>query len=139
MSGVLCAFRKAALEQSGWWSSHTLTEDIDVTWRMQLAGWRVVYEPRAIVWILMPETLRGLWRQRLRWAQGGSQMMLDYFRPVMRLKEPSLLPTYLNYILSVVWAYAIADRVGRGSAPRHRHGLERRCCPASAWCRAGGD
>jgi poly-beta-1,6-N-acetyl-D-glucosamine synthase len=108
VSGVLCAFRKAALEQSGWWSSHTLTEDIDITWRMQLAGWRVVYEPRAIVWILMPETLRGLWRQRLRWAQGGAQMMRDYFRPVMQLKEPNLLPTYLNYILSVLWAYAIA-------------------------------
>ena len=54
-----------------------------MTWRVQLAGWRVVYEPRAIVWILMPETLRGLWKQRLRWAQGGSQMMLDFFRPVM--------------------------------------------------------
>jgi poly-beta-1,6-N-acetyl-D-glucosamine synthase len=108
VSGVLCAFRKAALEQAGWWSSHTLTEDIDVTWRLQLAGWRVVYEPRAIVWILMPETLQGLWRQRLRWAQGGAQMMLDCFRPVMRLKVPGLLPTFLNYILSVVWAYAIA-------------------------------
>ena len=43
----------------------------EITWRVQLAGWRVVYEPNAIVWILMPETLRGLWRQRLRWAEGG--------------------------------------------------------------------
>ena len=71
VSGVLCAFRKRALEEAGWWSPRTLTDDIDVTWRVQLAGWRVVYEPNAIVWILMPETLRGLWRQRLRWAEGG--------------------------------------------------------------------
>ena len=33
----------------------------------------------AIVWILMPETLRGLWKQRLRWAEGGAQMMVDFF------------------------------------------------------------
>jgi biofilm PGA synthesis N-glycosyltransferase PgaC len=107
VSGVLCAFRKCAVEQAGWWSPHTLTEDIDMTWRVQLAGWRVVYEPRAIVWILMPETLRGLWKQRLRWAQGGSQMMLDYFRPVMGGRQPTLLPTYLNFVLSVIWAYSM--------------------------------
>ena len=60
VSGVICAFRKRALEEAGWWSPRTITDDIDVTWRVQLAGWRVIYEPNAIVWILMPETLRGL-------------------------------------------------------------------------------
>ena len=108
VSGVICAFRKCALEQAGWWSSHTLTEDIDMTWRVQLAGWRVVYEPRAIVWILMPETLHGLWKQRLRWAQGGSQMLLDYFKPVMSGRQPTLLPTYLDFVLSLIWAYSMS-------------------------------
>ena len=41
VSGVLCAFRKRALEEAGWWSPRTITDDIDVTWRVQLAGWRV--------------------------------------------------------------------------------------------------
>src|SRR4051794_2437989 len=109
VSGVLCAFRKRALEEAGWWSPHTITEDIDVAWRVQLAGWRVVYEPRAIVWVLMPETLKGLWRQRLRWAQGGGQMMLDFFAPMARLRVPSLLPTYFNFVLSLLWAYAITS------------------------------
>jgi biofilm PGA synthesis N-glycosyltransferase PgaC len=62
VSGVICAFRKRALDDAGWWSPRTITEDIDVSWRLQVAGWRVVYEPNAIVWILMPETLRGLWK-----------------------------------------------------------------------------
>lgn len=74
---------------------------------MQLAGWRVVYEPNAIVWILMPETLRGLWRQRLRWAEGGVQMMLAFFRPMIAGRVPSLLPTYINYVLSVIWSYLV--------------------------------
>ena len=107
VSGVICAFRKRALEDAGWWSPRTITDDIDVTWRIQVAGWRVIYEPNAVVWILMPETLRGLWNQRLRWAEGGAQMMVDFFWPMVRGKAPSLLPTYLNNLLSVVWSYVM--------------------------------
>ena len=105
VSGVICAFRKRALHEAGWWNTRTLTDDIDVTWRVQIAGWRVVYEPNALVWILMPETLTGLWKQRVRWAEGGAQMMVDYFRPVLGGTAPSLIPVYLNYVVSIVWAY----------------------------------
>ena len=114
VSGVICAFRKRALEDAGWWSPHTITDDIDVTWRVQLAGWRVIFEPNAIVWILMPETLHGLWRQRLRWAEGGVQMMLEFFRPVIAGRVPSLLPTYINYLLSMIWSYVVLFGLGVG-------------------------
>ena len=114
VSGVICAFRKRALEDAGWWSPHTITDDIDITWRVQLAGWRVIYEPNAIVWILMPETLRGLWRQRLRWAEGGIQMMLEFFRPVIAGRVATLLPTYFNCLLSVIWSYVVLFSLGIG-------------------------
>ncbi|HEY2594445.1 MAG TPA: poly-beta-1,6-N-acetyl-D-glucosamine synthase, partial [Chloroflexota bacterium] len=114
VSGVICAFRKRALADAGWWSTRTITDDIDVTWRVQLAGWRIVYEPNAIVWILMPETLRGLWRQRLRWAEGGVEMMQTFFRPMMSGQTPTLLPTYLNYLASVVWSYLVLIGLGVG-------------------------
>jgi biofilm PGA synthesis N-glycosyltransferase PgaC len=107
VSGVICAFRKRALEEAGWWSPRTITDDIDVTWRLQCAGWRVTYEPHAIVWILMPETLKGLWKQRLRWAEGGVQMMVDFFGRMVRFSRPSLLPTYINYLVSLLWAYVM--------------------------------
>jgi biofilm PGA synthesis N-glycosyltransferase PgaC len=114
VSGVICAFRKRALEDAGWWSPETITDDIDVTWRVQLAGWRVIYEPNAIVWILMPETLRGLWRQRLRWAQGGVQMMQAFFRPMIRGRMPTLVPTYLNFVVSIAWSYLVLLALGIG-------------------------
>jgi biofilm PGA synthesis N-glycosyltransferase PgaC len=114
VSGVICAFRKRALDSAGWWSTRTATEDIDVTWRLQLAGWRVIFEPNAIVWILMPETLHGLWRQRLRWAEGGTEMMLTFFRPLVTGRTPSLLPTYFNYLASLVWSYAVVFALGLG-------------------------
>ncbi len=59
VSGVVCAFRKRALHDGGWWSPATLTDDVDMTWRIQMAGWTVAYEPKALCWILMPETLGG--------------------------------------------------------------------------------
>ena len=38
VSGVICAFRKRALSDAGWWSPRTLTDDVDITWRVQIAG-----------------------------------------------------------------------------------------------------
>ena len=71
MSGVVSAFRKSALHQAGYWSLDMVTEDIDISWKLQMNYWDIRFEPHALCWILMPETLRGLWKQRLRWAQGG--------------------------------------------------------------------
>ncbi|EPA2181083.1 poly-beta-1,6-N-acetyl-D-glucosamine synthase, partial [Acinetobacter baumannii] len=75
VSGVITAFRKSAVHQVDYWSPNMLTEDIDITWKLQRAGWDIRFEPNALVWILMPETLNGLWKQRLRWAMGGAQVL----------------------------------------------------------------
>jgi poly-beta-1,6-N-acetyl-D-glucosamine synthase len=107
VSGVICAFRKRALHDAGWWSPAALTDDVDVSWRIQLAGWSIAYEPKALCWILMPETLRGLWRQRLRWAEGGAQAMLGVTRQLFARRAWRLVPTWLNYVVSIAWAYAM--------------------------------
>jgi biofilm PGA synthesis N-glycosyltransferase PgaC len=107
VSGVICAFRKRALHDGGWWSAAALTDDVDVTWRIQIAGWRIAYEPKAMCWILMPETLRGLWRQRLRWAEGGAQTILGMTSRMFARGAWQLFPTWLNYVVSIVWAYAV--------------------------------
>ena len=105
VSGVICAFRKRALQEAGWWSRGALTDDVDVSWRLQLAGWRLAFEPKALCWILMPETLRGLWRQRVRWSEGGTTVMLKVFPSL--LKQPRLLPVWLNFVAAIAWAYAV--------------------------------
>jgi poly-beta-1,6-N-acetyl-D-glucosamine synthase len=132
VSGVICAFRKNAIFAVGWWSPRTLTDDVDITWRVQLSGWRVVYEPNAIVWILMPETLRGLWRQRLRWAEGGAQAAIDYFWPLVRGRvAPGMSVIYFDFVVSVTWAYTIVFTLGLGllwtlglAPPLLLHGFE---------------
>jgi biofilm PGA synthesis N-glycosyltransferase PgaC len=105
VSGVMCAFRKRALQDAGWWAPGTLTDDVDVSWRVQLAGWGIAYEPKAICWILMPETLKGLWRQRLRWAQGGSATAFSSFKAVFARRRWGMLVIWINFMAGICWAY----------------------------------
>lgn len=105
VSGVICAFRKRALQDAGWWSRGAITDDVDVSWRLQLAGWRLVFEPKALCWILMPETLRGLWRQRARWSEGGAAVMLKVLPSLAQRSR--LLPVWFHYMLAIVWSYVM--------------------------------
>lgn len=107
VSGVITAFRKSAVHQVGYWSADMLTEDIDITWKLQRAGWDVRFEPKALVWILMPETLSGLWKQRLRWAMGGAQVLLKNLDVLWRPNQNHLWPLMLELCLSLFWSYAM--------------------------------
>ncbi len=108
VSGVVVAFRKTALQRVGYWSTDMVTEDIDISWKLQLDHWDIRYEPNALCWILMPETLRGLWKQRLRWAQGGVEMALRYGRQLFHWRKRRMWPVYLEYSFSVLWSYSVA-------------------------------
>lgn len=105
VSGVITAFRKSALQEVGYWSPNMLTEDIDITWKLQRAGWDIHFEPNALVWILMPETLSGLWKQRLRWAMGGAQVLLKNLDIFLHPRLHYLWPLMLELCLSLLWAY----------------------------------
>jgi len=102
-------FRKAALTDVGFWSRETLTEDIDISWKLQLRHWDVRFEPAATCWILMPETLRGLWSQRLRWATGGAQAVIKYSYIWRHWRQRRMWPIYFEYALSLTWAYAMTS------------------------------
>jgi biofilm PGA synthesis N-glycosyltransferase PgaC len=107
VSGVVACFRKAALHDVGYWSSGILTEDIDVSWSMQIRHWDVRFEPKAQCWILVPETLSGLWQQRLRWSTGGIQVLIKNWRIEHLWKARRMWPVLVEYVMSIVWAYAM--------------------------------
>jgi cellulose synthase/poly-beta-1,6-N-acetylglucosamine synthase-like glycosyltransferase len=58
----------------------TFCEDFDVSVALLAAGWRVVYEPRAVCHTEVPETLVGLISQRYRWTRGNLQVMAKFRR-----------------------------------------------------------
>ena len=111
VSGVVAAFRRTALDRVSYWSLDMITEDIDISWKLQRDHWSIFYEPRGLCWILMPETLRGLWKQRLRWAQGGAEVFLKNLRSIWNWRHRRLWPLMAEFCLSTAWSFAFAISV----------------------------
>jgi biofilm PGA synthesis N-glycosyltransferase PgaC len=107
VSGVIAAYRRTALHRCGYWSLDMITEDIDVSWMIQSDHWSILYEPDALCWILMPETFTGLWKQRLRWAQGGAEVFLKQCRNMLAWNHRRMWGVVLEYCLSLAWACAL--------------------------------
>ncbi len=71
--GALGAWRTEALRKAGMYSADTVTEDADMTVAVSRAGYRITYEDAAVAYTEVPETVRILLSQRLRWSFGMFQ------------------------------------------------------------------
>lgn len=107
VSGVISGFRRTALHRIGYWADDMMTEDIDISWRLQMDHWDIRYEPNALCFILMPETMRGLWKQRLRWARGGVEVLLRHAGSMLRWRDRRMWAVLAEYLLSLCWAYTM--------------------------------
>lgn len=72
-NGTAGIWRRAAIESAGGWQSDTVTEDLDLSYRAQLAGWRFVYLDELVVPSELPTTLAAFRSQYQRWAKGSIQ------------------------------------------------------------------
>jgi peptidoglycan-N-acetylglucosamine deacetylase len=76
--GAVGAWRREALTSLGGFRTDTLAEDQDLTIAIQKAGYRVLFDSSAIAWTEAPGTVRGLAKQRFRWAYGTLQCLWKY-------------------------------------------------------------
>lgn len=76
--GTVGGVRRSALEAVGGWRDDTLAEDTDVTYRLLLGGWKMVYQNRSECYEEVPETWATRVRQIMRWAKGHNQAMARY-------------------------------------------------------------
>jgi cellulose synthase/poly-beta-1,6-N-acetylglucosamine synthase-like glycosyltransferase len=72
-SGTGGIWRTDAIRQAGGWQHDTLTEDLDLSYRAQLAGWRFVYRADVITPAELPEDMCAFRAQQFRWAKGTVQ------------------------------------------------------------------
>jgi len=77
-------WRRAAIEAAGGWQSDTLTEDADLSYRAQLAGWKGMILPDVTVPAELPVQLLALKQQHFRWAKGGAQTLRKLAVPLLR-------------------------------------------------------
>lgn len=106
VSGVVAAWRRSAIVHVGLWDTVAITDDIEMTWKLETHFWDIRYEPNMICWMLVPESIRGLWRQRKRWAQGGIEVIRRHYHVWTDWRQRRIWPIYVDYILGACWAYA---------------------------------
>jgi len=88
--GAVSAWRKSALVEMGYFSTDTLAEDTDATLALQRCGYLIRYASRALGFTEVPDTVRVLIRQRVRWAFGTMQCAWKHRSLIGSTKVPVL-------------------------------------------------
>jgi 1,2-diacylglycerol 3-beta-glucosyltransferase len=104
--------KRAALEAVGGWNEEALTEDIDLTVRLHLAGWEIRYCYEAEIWEEGVVHLRDLIRQRERWFEGALLCLGEYLPQIVRGRIPLLRRVDMLFFLSGSLLSALAALTG---------------------------
>ena len=111
--GAVGAWRRKAVLALGGFPTDTLAEDQDLTIAVQVAGYRVLFDPGAIAWTEAPATVRGLAKQRFRWAYGTLQCLWKYrgstFNPRYRQLGMIALPQVWLFQIMLTTLAPVAD------------------------------
>lgn len=98
-NGTGGVWRREAIDDAGGWSAETLTEDLDLSYRAQLRGWRFLMLPDLVVPGEVPPQMAAYKRQQARWAKGSTQTFL---RIMPRLWHPAARLTLLQRFMGTV-------------------------------------
>jgi hypothetical protein len=83
-SGTGGMWRKEAIHGAGGWQHDTLTEDLDLSYRAQMAGWKFIYRENVVTPAELPEDISALRAQQFRWAKGTVQTARKLLGRVLR-------------------------------------------------------
>jgi cellulose synthase/poly-beta-1,6-N-acetylglucosamine synthase-like glycosyltransferase len=94
-SGLLMSFngtagiwRKSAVEAAGGWQGDTLTEDLDLSFRTEMAGWKYIYAPDIVVMSELPAQMDAFKQQQVRWVKGNMQVSRKLIGKLLRSDLP---------------------------------------------------
>ena len=89
-NGTGGVWRKTCIEEAGGWEHDTLTEDLDLSYRAQLKGWRFVYLEDVISPAELPITMSALKSQQHRWMKGGAECFIKMRKRIITTKGVAL-------------------------------------------------
>ncbi|ABQ25763.1 glycosyltransferase [Geotalea uraniireducens] len=125
-NGTAGVWRRSAIESAGGWQSDTVTEDLDLSYRAQLAGWRFVYREECQVPSELPVTMAALRSQQQRWAKGSIQtarkilprLLQERLPPAVKIEAMAHLMANIYWLLGMIVMLtlypAVTWRVGIG-------------------------
>jgi cellulose synthase/poly-beta-1,6-N-acetylglucosamine synthase-like glycosyltransferase len=106
-SGTGGMWRKEAIAGAGGWQHDTLTEDLDLSYRAQLAGWRFVYRENVVTPAELPEDISAFRAQQFRWAKGTVQTARKLLGRLMRAKLTPMQRLEAFFHLTPHFAYPL--------------------------------
>lgn len=87
-NGTAGIWRKSCIENAGGWEADTLTEDLDLSYRAQMKGWRFNYCPEIISPAELPNLLSAVRSQQFRWIKGGVETSKKLMVRLWKCKLP---------------------------------------------------
>ncbi|OWU64734.1 MAG: hypothetical protein CBB60_008305 [Armatimonadetes bacterium Cent15-Ar3] len=103
--GAIGVWRRDSVVSVGGYSSDTLAEDMDLTWRLRMAGNRLLTEPGAVAYTEAPESWSALSKQRFRWSYGTFQCLWRFRSALGRHGAFGAL------VLPVMWVFQIGFQI----------------------------
>jgi biofilm PGA synthesis N-glycosyltransferase PgaC len=102
-SGCFSAYRTDVLKACGGWSTRTMAEDVDLTWRFYFAGHRVRFVPEAVCYPIEPHDFHFMRKQLKRWSHGFIQNVRLHWRSVLHV------PYLRSTVAVAMWDAVIAS------------------------------
>ena len=106
-NGTAGMWRKQCIADAGGWEHDTLTEDMDLSYRAQMKGWRFVYLKDVVVPAELPPDMDGFKSQQHRWTKGSIQVCKKMFTKVWTSEEPLGIKLEATAHLGANFAYLL--------------------------------
>ncbi|MBN2332593.1 MAG: glycosyltransferase family 2 protein [Deltaproteobacteria bacterium] len=106
-NGTAGIWRREAIVDAGGWQHDTLTEDLDLSYRAQLRGWRFIFLNDVTVASELPVDINAFKTQQHRWAKGSVETLTKLAFPILTSKQPWKVKIEAIYHLSGNLAYVL--------------------------------
>jgi cellulose synthase/poly-beta-1,6-N-acetylglucosamine synthase-like glycosyltransferase len=106
-NGTAGLWRREAIDSAGGWQHDTLTEDLDLSYRAQLLGWRFIFLPHVVAPAEVPVEMNSFKSQQHRWAKGSIQTCLKLLPSILRSNQPFGVKAEAFFHLSANFNYLL--------------------------------
>jgi cellulose synthase/poly-beta-1,6-N-acetylglucosamine synthase-like glycosyltransferase len=106
-NGTAGIWRRATIHDAGGWQHDTLTEDLDLSYRAQLEGWKFVFLPQVVAPAEIPVEMNAFKSQQHRWAKGSIQTALKLLPRILRADLPWHVKKEAFFHLTANFAYVL--------------------------------
>jgi cellulose synthase/poly-beta-1,6-N-acetylglucosamine synthase-like glycosyltransferase len=104
-NGTAGMWRRTCIDEAGGWQHDTLTEDLDLSYRAQMKGWKFIYLPEVTSAAELPPEMNAFKSQQHRWAKGGAQTCRKLLPVILKSRLPWRIKTEAFFHLTSCVSY----------------------------------